>query len=207
VLLIKVLLTASLCTAQAPAPPAPGSPEEIAGKAADAASAGRFDDFGKLMDPESLKAFHDGFTGVFDEAEKAGKQELIGQVLPALFGVKTLDQFRGLEDGACFVSFMRANFNANPVLRDALARGKNEILGRVDEAKNTTHVVCRMTLGPAAGESGPIMSVISLRKVDQSWRMLLSGDVDALMAVMRQAISGKRPDAEPRRSSSSRWAA
>jgi hypothetical protein len=200
-LIIPALLTAtlSLYGVQASNVPklAPGSPEEVASKAADAAGAGRYDEFAKLMDPAALKSFHDGFTGVFELALKSGKSQVVDQILPVLFGIKTLDAFKTLDDAACFAAFTRAVAGQVPNLKEGLKQARNEVLGKVDETKDTTHVLCRLRLGGPAGEAGPILTVMSLRHVDGAWKLLLSGNVDAMMATMKQAIAGAPPATQP----------
>jgi hypothetical protein len=193
-----MLLAGTLCGVQAPDTKPESAPEEAALKAATAANEGRFDDFAKMMDPAALKAFHAGFTGVFEEALKLDKGKAVEQIVP-LFGVKTFDDFMALGDDVCFAAFLRGVTRSSPALKEALARMKNVILGKVDEANGTTHVLCRMTPPGAGGEGegDPILTVISTRKVDGGWRLRLSGNIDTLTASLRQAITGVRPATEP----------
>jgi hexokinase len=104
-----------------------------------------------------------------------------------LLGVTTLAEARAMSDTAVFAAVMRVMGERDAGLAAVLRSAQVEILGRVDEGRDTTHVVYRMAM---TVEGTPItrMDVMTLARSPNGWRGLLKGDLSALGAAVRAAV-------------------
>jgi hypothetical protein len=183
-----------------PAPrPAAGSPEETALKASQAMAAGRYDEFSKMMDPATLKSFHSAVAELLDQAVKSGKNQMADQILP-VFGIKTLDELKALDDTKFFAAFSGGAIERDPNLKATMSKATFAVLGHVDEPKDLAHVVCRVTMTVAIDgkdEKVDSLNVMSLRKLADGWKLLPANDIDAFVAILKKAITGTFPDLKP----------
>lgn len=156
------------------------SPQQVARHFMQAVQAGDWTGMAALMHPAALRQLRELLT-VLVEAPKAD------DIRQQLLGVSTIAEARALSDTALFAALMRRTTQQSAGLADVLRSAQTEILGQVDEGRDTTHVVYRMTM---TVEGAPVtkMDVMSLARSPDGWRGLLKGDISALAAAIRTAI-------------------
>lgn len=82
-----------------------------------------------------------------------------------------------------FIRFMNWVVKVNPMALKMVAGGTLTPLGHVMEGE-TAHVVCRVNLDVLSMQVSQ-MKVVSLKKVDDAWRVLLGGDIEGLARMMQ----------------------
>ncbi|WP_406700567.1 hypothetical protein V5E97_17345 [Singulisphaera sp. Ch08] len=160
------------------------TPEDVALTAVEAIKAEQYDDFAKAMHPEALREFRSTMVVLLEAASKARKSS---QVLALFDGVDSADDLKKLDDASVLAAFMRNAMKVEPEMKDSLAKMKVQTLGHVSEGNGTEHVVYRSTL-PGLGNNNGIVKVISLRPNGETWGMLLSGDIEAIIASLKQSL-------------------
>ncbi len=163
-------------------------PEDIARKALAALKENKLEDFAKEMHPSALKQLKTILLSVFDAAAEEGQEKAI---LALFSGARTVDEVKKLDDEKFFVSFLRGVIGLKPELKNAFSSAKGEVLGHVMEGEDTAHVVYRMTMS-VSGATITKMDVMTLKKTDSGWRMMLSGEIDGLAQVLKQKFDGKK---------------
>jgi hypothetical protein len=162
------------------------SAEAVVRKAIDAANGNRLGDFAAAMHPDALKKFRDLMSLVIDEAEKHGNA---GQVLPVFPGVKNLDDVKKLSDRKLFAAFVGGVTALKPELKKALAGAQVRVLGHITEGKGLTYVIYRMKMN-VDGSDFTVTNVASLRPDGTRWALLLNGDTEATLLLLKQAVAG-----------------
>jgi hypothetical protein len=158
------------------------TPEDVAKRAVAALKEDRLDDFAKAMHPEALKSFKAALVSIAEVADKGGQGK---EILGLFKGVDDLDELKKLDDVPFFVFFYRGITRVQPALKQALAGAESQIIGHVLEGKDTAHVVHRMTV-TVDGTKVSKTDVISLKKTDTGWGMLLSGDLENMTTMLKR---------------------
>ena len=155
------------------------TPEQVTDRFIAAMRAGDWERMASLMHPNALQEMRHLLAALF-EAPNAD------QFRQQLLGVSTVATARALSDTAVFSSLMRTT-SQQADLANALKSAQVQILGRVNEGADTTHVVYRMAM-TINGIAITRMDVMSLARSPFGWRGLLKGDVSGLAAGIRAAI-------------------
>jgi hypothetical protein len=156
------------------------APQQVTSRFVAAMRAGDWHGMAVLMHPDALRQMRELLAALF-EAPNAD------DVRQQLLGVTTLAEARAMSDTAVFAAVMRVMGERDAGLAAVLRSAQVEILGRVDEGRDTTHVVYRMAM---TVEGTPItrMDVMTLARSPDGWRGLLKGDLSALGAAVRAAV-------------------
>ena len=156
------------------------APQQVTSRFVAAMRAGDWNGMAVLMHPDALRQMRQLLAALF---EAPNADEMRQQLL----GVTTLAEARAMSDTAVFAAVMRVMGERDPGLAAVLRSAQVEILGRVDEGRDTTHVVYRMAM---TIEGTPItrMDVMTLARSPHGWRGLLKGDLTALGAAVRAAV-------------------
>ena len=157
------------------------TPEAVARKAMEAMKENRLDDFAKTMHPEALKSVKSALVAVAEAAAKDGREN---EVL-VLFGDKSLDDLKKLSDAQFFVAFYGGLTRLRPELKRTISGAEVQIIGHVLEGKDTAHVVLRMT-ATVEGTKVTKTDVVSMRKTETGWGMLLSADLENMASVLKR---------------------
>ena len=189
-------LLAALCLLQAAPSPAPAqaaaatadteSAQQVTMHFIDAMRANDWNGVAKLMHPGALHQLREFFAVLFEspDAEPIRRE---------LLGVSTIAEARAMSDTALFVSLLRMS-TRSPEMSDVFKSAKVQILGQVNEGRDTTHVVYRMQM-TLEGTPVTTMDVFSLARSPAGWRGLLKGDMAAVAAAIRAAVQrGSSPD-------------
>jgi len=135
-----------------------------------------FDKIGELYAPEALADFKGMMSFINEIPDEAA------QVLPSLFGEgATKESVKALGDEEFFETFMKSIFNqlgAGEILFDNV-----DFLGEVPEGE-VVHVLSRnnVSLGEIKVSQ---MEILSLKKVDDKWLLLLKGDMQGIAAQIK----------------------
>lgn len=92
----------------------------------------------------------------------------------------TLEEIKTEPPAAFFTRYMRWTLRRTPGMIDALKRTSVEPLGHIRE-DDIAHVVCRITMQTDDTRARQ-MKLISVRQLDDTWRFMISGDLQALPA-------------------------
>jgi hypothetical protein len=157
------------------------TPEAVARKAMTAMKENRLDDFAKAMHPDALKTVKSTLVTIAEAAAKDGREREV----TAIFGDKSLDELKKLDDAQFFAAFYGAMTRRRPELKRVVADSEVQIIGHVMEGRDTAHVVLRMT---ATVEGTKIVKtdVVSMKKTSTGWGMLLSADLENMASVLKK---------------------
>lgn len=176
------------------------TPEEVAAKATGAFARGDLQTFAALVDPLALREFHDSLTEVLDAVDRAPKGDPRRGQLERFLGAGP-KKLRKLDARRFFIQFMRGALDEAPMLAEAMSGTEYETLGHVLEPEEVAHVIARYRMSVndiAITET----TVVSLRRTEAGWRLLLSDNVQGLVQALRQEFLGpseesSAPAAEP----------
>ncbi len=137
------------------------------------------------FDPVALQEFRDT-TSFVSELPPAMQREF----LVTFFGATaTAEKVEALSNAERFAAFLRVVMESAP---GVVFQGVT-VIGEVPEGEDMRHVVTRSRLS-ANGVELDAVEVISFRRADGKWRVLMSGKMKGLAAQVRAAF--RRPPAE-----------
>lgn len=157
-----------------PEPPAP-SPEMVVQSYMAAMKEGRYKDMAGVMHPEALEKFAGMMrplleAGLQDEGEGGEMFRAFKGLTPeALKKLTPADLFSGLLDGLGQVV---------PDMREAMRSATVKPIGSVPEG-DLVHVVCRSSFSMQEISMSSVQ-VISLKKSEEAWRVLLTAEMEGL---------------------------
>ena len=176
----------------------PESPEEITRLAADYVAAGDWAGFSSLMAPGSLDRFRESMLPVMEGVKDIMARAIENgeEVSPELQdAIATIAEAPA--DSFFAVSFSII-FSILPEMSEAMTSLQSEVIGSVYENDSLVHVVTRSSTTVQGITMDDAMDVVSLRKTEQGWRMLLSAEIRGMAQVMRRALGGQpAPTEEP----------
>lgn len=164
------------------------TPEKIAQKALTALKENRLDDFVNLMHPEALKKFKKMIVPLAEAAAEEGEGK---EILTLFTGVSDTDELKKLSNRKFFLAFYRGIVTKLPEMRQLLQGAEFETIGHVIEGKDRAHVVCRLTMS-LQGVKFTKMNVLSLKRTDGGWAMLLSGEVEGMANVLKKQYGSEK---------------
>jgi hypothetical protein len=166
---------------------APPTPDDVARGAIKAVKEGRLDDFARAVHPQALAQFRSAMSTLIDGAAKEGKTD---EILRLFDGAKGVDEVKALDAAAFMAAYLRGTMRLTPEIKERLAKSTEKILGDVAEGGETVHVVYRPTM-PGVEARFLTCKVLSLRKDGPGWGLLLSGDIESRLALLKQSLAGK----------------
>jgi hypothetical protein len=155
------------------------TPEAVATEAIKAMNAHDYAGYTSYMHPDALKSFRTMMSAVVDSAAESKAES---QILALFHEVKSVAALREMSDPQFFTSFLQG-LTANPLTKEALGGAECEILGHIKEG-NIAHVVGRIKV-TMRGASVKKMTVISLQPHGKTWKMLLTGELEGLAAMLK----------------------
>jgi hypothetical protein len=167
-------------------------PEEVAHIYIRAMADARMNVVADQMHPSALDRFKGIMTEVADAivAAPADRKPPV-KMVNALFGDEGPAVVKDLSPREVFVRFMSNLTTFVPQIRSMHAGSEYQVLGHVAEGGNLAHVVFRATLAQGDHEMTK-MSVISLKRDGEHWKVLLTDDLENLVSGL-----GKRLAAPP----------
>lgn len=134
--------------------------------------------------PEGLREFREDM-GFY----KSLPAEVQSEFIQSLFGpAQTVESVSGLSDVQFFAALLGF------IMRQAQAAGgldfeDVEILGQVTEGEDVVHLVTRSNVS-VGGVSIEDMEVVSLKRRDEEWRVMLSGRIKGIAQRLEAAVGG-----------------
>jgi hypothetical protein len=175
------LILAALCWVPRVASAEPQSPEAVAGAAAEFAKQGDWPAYARSMHPDALAGAKRLFRPLV-------ARDASGRVGKTFFGVSSVKQYDAMSDSTTFQALME-NLTMNlPAFGEAMRTADFKIIGTVPEGDDLVHVVYK---ADARVDDLAISrtSVMSLRKYQGEWRLLLAGNIEGLAGRLSQ-LSG-----------------
>lgn len=166
--------------------PAPGiaTPEDAARAAMIAMREARFDDYAQLLHPEAAAQFKEMMLPALAAASAEGEEA----DLLALFNVESSQELEEMDSKEYFSRFLRGLVEMRPGFKDMLAGSELEVLGHVPEGETMAHVVFRGTM-TVEDVTFTKTSVMTLKKADAGWLMMLNAEFEGLATQLRQHYS------------------
>jgi hypothetical protein len=165
-----------------PTPTAPGrtvatTPESIATAYSAAMRRADWPAAAAFMHPDALGRLRTLFEPLVQE-------ERTGAIGMAVFAVKDVAEFRALPEAERFTRLMRFFAAQTPQLKTMLAATETVVIGHVREGVDTAHVVTRARTSTGIFTVDKT-SVLSMRRSEGGWGILLSGDIEGLATALR----------------------
>lgn len=135
-----------------------------------------FDRAAAMMHPEALAHFRDMMMEI--ESVSPETTQLMSE---------GLSSFEAATPEEAFAGFMRGMTALTPEMGDIFGSTRTEIIGHVAENDSTAHVVTRSRMS-SAGVDLTQMQVISMRRHEDAWRVLLSGEIGNLAGALRSGL-------------------
>lgn len=155
------------------------SPEDVARVGLDLVSKRDWPAYTHLMHPEALQRMKQMFRPIVAADTK-------GESAQGLFGVGGIKGYDAASDSALFCSLMVNLMKIAPAMVEAVKNAEYTVIGSVPEGKDLVHVVYRVH---TAAEDVQVtkVSTISLRRHGETWRFLLSGNMEGLVSALKKA--------------------
>jgi hypothetical protein len=167
-------------------------PEEVAHTYIRAMADARMNVVADQMHPSALDRFKGIMTDVANAIVAApSDRKPSAKMVSALFGDEGPTVVKDLAPRDVFVRFMSNLTTFVPQIRAMHGGSEYQVLGHVDEGINVAHVVFRATLAQGDHEMTK-MSVLSLKRDGEHWKVLLTDDLENLVSGL-----GKRLAAPP----------
>lgn len=148
------------------------APEAVARRAADATGKADWKAFAELMHPAALAEFRRMFREI---VALEGTDEL----RRTFFGVGSVAEFDALTDAGTFEALMKGLSTNVPGMAEAISSLSMEIVGVLPEGEEIAHVVYRSSAATRELTFSKT-AVMTLRRHDGQWRMLLNGAIEGL---------------------------
>jgi hypothetical protein len=160
------------------------SPEEVAKASMEFVKKSDFSSYARLMHPEALAETKRMFRPIVAADER-------GKIAERFFGVTNSTQYDALSDIAVFEALMIRITKDTPLFDEVLKTAEFSIIGSVPEGADIAHVVYRSG-AKAGGLSISKLEVMSLRRYQGRWRLLLTGDIEGLATMLRGLMDLKK---------------
>jgi hypothetical protein len=190
----RLLLPAAFALLLSAVPASPAEkPEEVAHLYIRAMADARLNVVADHMHPSALVRFKGIMTEIADAIAAAPEdRKPPARMVSALFGEEGPAAIKKLEPRDVFVRFMSNLTTFVPQIRVMHAGSEYQVLGHVDEGGNLAHVVFRATLSQGAHEMTK-MSVLSLKRDGEHWKVLLTDDLEKLISGFGKQLASPPP--------------
>lgn len=182
--LAVIVLSAAGCVANPSL--AQSSPESVAGEYAAAIRVGGMPDAANYIHPDELRRFKDMLSPLLADAKSPAAQGIVQAVFGPQSDVESVAAMDPLSFMQGFLAFLDGQMKVLNV-----TFGDLQILGAVPEG-DTVHLVTRTSAG-AAGMKLTKLEVMSLKPYEGMWKVLLSGQIEALAQALNAKAAATAP--------------
>lgn len=147
----------------------------------------KIDQFADYMHPEALDQFKNILSAVANLAKEKKSEK---QFLSFFYNITSSDQLSKLSSKDFFVAFYQGLIAQNPLITQTLQGAVVVPLGHVKDGEDLAHVVYRITMKLENVETQKI-SVITLKRYQTTWRVLLTSDIETLASNLKQIFADK----------------
>lgn len=160
--------------------------EAVAQAYFDAMRTGDWHGMARLMDPNEIGKLKHLVVTLFSSAPEDDPE--VQEAVAFMFGPDVRAADLAATDPADLLAGLLYTFHAlTPIIYESI-----EILGSVPEGSDLIHTVTRFTADIGDIDVTQVV-VISLRLVDGMWRVIPSGELDAVISALEQAIMQMTP--------------
>ncbi len=106
---------------------------------------------------------------------------------PSSFGKRTSAEIASADSVNYFAGIFATIFDLYPVMREMAANGSDTVLGSVNEGSEMMHFVCRVNV-PMQKERISNIEVITLRKTNGKWYVVIKRSMEQMASLMRRSI-------------------
>lgn len=141
------------------------------------------------MHPDELAKFRNMMLPVMEKGLAAADDDAEGEdgmALQLFAGHDDIDVIRNESHQAFFARFMTWVMKINPMLKSSMEGAKVEPIGHVNEG-DLTHVVYRMHV-EMMGANITQVSAISLKRKDDTWKLMLTGEIEGMSKMLQANI-------------------
>ncbi len=178
--LILALVLSSRVEASEPAVAAPvaASPEAVIQIYLGALTSGQYLKAAETLDPEGLEWLRSNFLPLVEGISQEEQKEIL-----RIFGdVPDLAALRKLSPAEFFAALLGGFINLDPRVAEGMGSATMVPIGSVPEG-DVVHVVCRTSVG-MVGINLSKVEVISLKRVDGNWRVILPEAMKGIVQAM-----------------------
>ncbi len=162
-LTVLAILLASCSSVAQDIPANQSSAQAVARASFEALKSQELEVFVSLFHPEELERFKKFALDVFIDEEP---DEEVAQIRKLLAPFEDKASVSAASGSEIMLTFLKTMLALNPELEESMKDAELEILGELEEAPNTIHVITRTVL--------PRPSPVSCRQIDGRWYQLLS---------------------------------
>jgi hypothetical protein len=145
------------------------SPEEVAKASLEYGYKGDWSAYARLMHPEALAEFKRKLRPII-------AADMSGRIAEFFLGVKDFPQFEAMSEIAVFEEMISNSTKKFPQAAGLIKTTDYSIIGSVPEGADLVHVVYRF--GVKSEQLSTVVEVISLRRYQGGWRLLLRGRIE-----------------------------
>jgi hypothetical protein len=140
-----------------------------------------------LMHPKALEGLQNLLLPILEMAEEADAQATF---LTLFSGVESAEELAALSKEDFFVSFLKGSLFSQPEIFEAMKTMQVTIIGTAPEGDQVVHVLYRLKMN-MMGATIEELETISLERSDDTWRLLLSGDIKSTAEKIKTAFASQ----------------
>ena len=140
-----------------------------------------------LMHPKALEGLQNLLLPILEMAEEADAQATF---LTLFSGVESAEELAALSKEDFFVSFLKGSLFSQPEIFEAMKTMQVTIIGTAPEGDQVVHVLYRLKMN-MLGATIEELETISLERSDDTWRLLLSGDIKSTAEKIKSAFAAQ----------------
>lgn len=191
-----VFLTPAPCIPRARAQGAAVTPEALVARYFERMIAQDMKTLVEDMHGAELDKFKKMLLPVFEAGFASGDDP---GILKAFTRGDTVEQVRAYSSRDFFIRFLEWMIAIRPQMSDILKQSVIQAIGHVSEQTpdgEILHVVFRMTTR-TAGMTISKLSVMSLRREGQDWKLMLTGEIEGMAQALQQQLKNRPERARP----------
>ena len=167
-----------------------GEATEVATKAYDAFRQADWETYASWMHPEALDRFESILRPVFDAVIQVDSTGNMPEEFKWFDRTINTQEFLNMTPKDFFAFSMAELVAAVPGLGDAMKGSTMEVIGEIPEGDTLVHVVVR-TSAEAMGMGMTEVSVLTTRKSEGEYRLMLSGQIEGLAMTIARGMGGR----------------
>ena len=140
-----------------------------------------------LMHPDALQGLQEILLPILDMSKGALREE---RFLTLFADANSADELRALSKEAFFISFLKGSLFSQPEIFEAMKSMQYTIIGTAAEDNGVVHVLYRLKMSMLGSEVEEL-ETISLKQSGDTWRLLLSGDIENTAKKIKQAFAAR----------------
>ena len=167
-----------------------GEATEVATKAYDAFRQADWETYASLLHPEALSRYESILRPVFDAVIQVDSAGNMSEEFKWFDRIINTEEFLNMTPKDFFAFSMDEIVSAVPGLGAAMKSSNIDVIGEIPEGDTLVHVVVR-TSAEAMGIGMTEVSVLTTRKSEGEYRLMLSGQIEGLAMTIARGMGGR----------------